>query len=210
MFSYEIKIPKDRIAVLIGTDGETKQEIEETLSCELTIDSGEGDVQVAGEDAVKLFSAQTVVKAIARGFNPDIALSLRKQDWAFELIDLNSWNEKRNHQERMKGRVIGKGGKARKTIEELSDSKLSIYGKTIGIIAPIETIGVAKQAVTMLLEGANHSTVFSFLERKKREIKRQQLMGSTPRNASSPSRRPTATTRSTPPTSWSSSRSRGW
>lgn len=177
MFSYEIKIPKDRIAVLIGADGKTKSEIEQTLACRLEIDSKEGDVLISGDDAVKLFAAQSIIKAIARGFNPEVALSLRKQDYSFELIDLNSYNEKKNHQERMKGRVIGKGGKSREIIEELSESRVSVYGKTVGIIGPIETIGVAKQAVEMLLEGANHSTVYTFLERKHREYKRSQLFG---------------------------------
>lgn len=177
MLSYEVKIPKDRIAVLIGKDGTTKQEIESSMHAKIAIDSKEGDVRVTGEDAVKLYAAQNIIRAIARGFNPDIALSLRKQDWAFELIDLNDWHEKKNHQERMKGRVIGKGGKSREIIEELSESSVSVYGKTIGIIAPIETIGIAKQAVEMLLEGANHSTVFTFLERKRRDLKRAHLAG---------------------------------
>ena len=177
MLAYDIKIPKDRIAVLIGTKGKTKSEIEESMHAKIAIDSKEGDVRVTGEDAVKLYAAQNIIRAIARGFNPEVALSLRKQDWAFELIDLNDWHEKKNHQERMKGRVIGKGGKSREIIEELSESSLSIYGKTVGIIAPIETIGIAKQATEMLLEGANHSTVFSFLEKKRREAKRAELLG---------------------------------
>lgn len=177
MLAYEIKIPKDRIAVLIGSKGTTKREIEQSMDAKIAVDSKEGDVRVTGEDAVKLFSAQNIIRAIARGFNPDIALSLRKQDWAFELITLTEWNEKQNHQERMKGRVIGKGGKSREIIEELAECSISVYGKTIGIIAPIETIGIAKQAVEMLLEGANHSTVFAFLERKRRDMRRARVTG---------------------------------
>ena len=177
MLAYQIKIPKDRIAVLIGTKGKTKAEIEERMQASIHVDSKEGDVRVTGEDAVKLYGAQSIIKAIARGFNPKIALRLEKQDWALEIIDLNDWHEKKNHQERMKGRVIGKGGKSREIIEELTGASVSVYGKTVGVLGPVETVGIAKQAVDMLLEGANHSTVFSYLEKKRREAKRAEILG---------------------------------
>ena len=69
-FHYEIKVPKDRIAVLIGKNGETKKEIEETTHSKINIDSGEGDVVVQGTDPLMLFSTKNIIKAIARGFNP--------------------------------------------------------------------------------------------------------------------------------------------
>lgn len=177
MFSYDIKIPHDRVAVLIGTEGKTKRKIENLTDCEIDVESKEGEVTISGEDGVKLYSAQHIVKAIARGFNPKYALKLQKHDYVFEIIDLYDYHDKKNHHERMKGRVIGKGGKSRRVIEELGECNISVYGKTIGIIAPAETAGIAKKSVEMLLEGANHSTVFTFLERKRREQKIASLMG---------------------------------
>ena len=38
-FTYEIKIPKERVAVLIGKKGETKNRIETTAGVSLNIDS---------------------------------------------------------------------------------------------------------------------------------------------------------------------------
>ena len=43
-YRYELKIPKDRIAVLIGKNGEVKREIEELTESRIEIDSKEGDV----------------------------------------------------------------------------------------------------------------------------------------------------------------------
>ena len=177
MFSYDIKIPHDRVAVLIGKDGKTKRRIERETGCELDVESEEGEVIIQGEDGVKLFAAQHIVKAIARGFNPKHALKLQKHDYALEIIDLYDYHEKKNHHERMKGRVIGKEGKSRRVIQDLADCHISVYGKTIAIIASAETAGIAKRAVEMLLEGANHSTVFTFLEKKRREQKIASMMG---------------------------------
>ena len=180
MFAYDIKIPHERIAVLIGSDGETKSRIEEQTKTKIVIDSKEGDVNVSGKDAVLLYTAHHIVKAIARGFNPDVALRLLKQDWVFELIDLSTYSTKKNHQQRLKGRVIGTRGRARAIIEELTDSSISVYGKTVGIIAPTETIGMAKQAVEDLLSGSQHAGVYKGLERKRRQLRMTQTLGTRP------------------------------
>ena len=83
-YLYDTKIPKERIAVLIGKDGITKKHIESATKIKLKIDSKEGDVFLEGEDALGLYSAREVVKAIGRGFNPEIALLLLKQDYMFD------------------------------------------------------------------------------------------------------------------------------
>ncbi len=169
-FSYELKIPEERVAVLIGTEGATKKKIEDITKSTLTI-SKEGDVTITGRDALLLYICQDIVKAIGRGFNPKIALLLLKTDYAFELIDMKVIAGKnRNTLERLKGRVIGKGGKAREEIERLTDTNISVYGKTIGIIGEQSHATLAREAVAMLLQGSMHKTVYSFLERKKKEM----------------------------------------
>jgi ribosomal RNA assembly protein len=169
-FSYDIKIPIERIAVLIGKDGTTKHEIEEATGNKLDI-SAEGDVTVTGNDGLTLYTTKEIVKAIARGFNPKIALFLLKPDYAFELIEMKDIAGKnKNTMERLKGRVIGKGGKSREEIERLTDCNISIYGKTIGIIGENMRVTIARQAVAMLLQGSMHKTVYTFLEKKKKEI----------------------------------------
>src|SRR5512141_574853 len=72
-YSYTLKIPKDRIAVLIGVKGKEKRELEEHARAHLTVDSAEGDVTITGKDAIKLYELREVIKAIARGFSPDHA-----------------------------------------------------------------------------------------------------------------------------------------
>ncbi len=169
-FSYELKIPQERVAVLIGKDGETKKDIEEQTGSKLQI-SKEGDVTITGNDGLKLYTTREIVHAIARGFNPRIALQLMKQDFAFEVIDLKDISGKnKNVMERLKGRVIGTGGKSREEVERLTDTYISVYGKTIGIIGEVSQVSLARQAVAMLLEGSLHRTVYRFLEKKKKEM----------------------------------------
>jgi ribosomal RNA assembly protein len=171
-FKYELKIPKERVAVLIGQKGVTKRIVERETSTKLDIDSEEGDVVVSGSDALKLFVAREVVTAIGRGFNPDIALKLLKVDYVFELINLSDIARNKNDMSRLKGRVIGQEGKSRRVLEELTECEICVYGKTIGLIGPVEMIGLGRKSIEMLLQGAMHASVFKFLEKQRREVKR--------------------------------------
>lgn len=167
---YEIKIPQERVAVLIGKEGETKSEIEQTTKSKLDI-SIEGDVIISGNDGLLLFTAKEIVHAVARGFNPKIALLLLKGDYILELINMKDLAGKsRNTFQRLKGRVIGKSGKSREEIERLTDTHISVYGKTIGIIGETIQASLAREAITMLLKGSMHKTVYGFLEKKRKKI----------------------------------------
>jgi len=169
-FSYELKVPEERVAILIGTDGAVKKEIEEATKSKLEI-SKEGDVHIIGEDGLLLFTAKEIVRAIGRGFNPKIALQLINTEQALEIIDMTEVvGKSKNNLERMKGRIIGTQGKARKEIERLTETSISIYGKTIGIIGETNNVSLARQAMQMLLDGSMHKTVYQFLEKKRKEI----------------------------------------
>ena len=140
-FVYELKIPKDRLAVLIGKDGITKDTIEGETKTKINVDSKEGDVFIKGEDALSLYAAREIVLAIGRGFNPEIAMMLLKQDYVFEKIDVTEFAGKSKEAlQRLKGRVIGKEGKSRALIEDLTECYISVYGKTISIIGLAENV----------------------------------------------------------------------
>jgi ribosomal RNA assembly protein len=176
-FQYEIKVPKERIAVIIGEKGEKKRALEDALSVKIDIDSDEGDVILRGKDAVALFTAREVIKAIARGFNPDIARMLLKTDYMLEIINVSDYAKSKDQMIRLKGRVIGENGKSRNTIEELAEVSISVYGKTISIVGQTENVTAAKRAIDALLTGAPHSTVFRLLEKLRRDMKRKDLEG---------------------------------
>ncbi len=176
MYQYEIKIPKERIAVLIGEKGRMKRQIEESTKCKLDIDSKEGDVFILGEDSVGLMNVKDIVKAVGRGFNPEIALRLTKQDYAFEIIDMNDFAKNTKDLVRVRGRMIGSEGKARKKLESLTDTNISVYGKTVSIIGPIEKVSDAKQAIESLLKGSPHNKVYGKILRKNKDEHRREML----------------------------------
>jgi|TARA_Y100000294_G_scaffold118251_1_gene109783 ribosomal RNA assembly protein len=176
-YSYELKIPQERVAVLIGKNGEVKKNIEADTKTQIKVDSLEGDIFVYGKDALGLYTAREITRAIGRGFNPEIAKLLLKQDYVFEYVGLNEFAGKsKNTLLRLKGRVIGKEGRSRKLIEELSESFISVYGKSISIIGTAESAAMAKRAVEALLRGSTHANVYNWLEKKRREMKRKRVM----------------------------------
>ncbi|MBW3015017.1 KH domain-containing protein [Candidatus Woesearchaeota archaeon] len=172
-FSYEFKIPKDRIAVLIGKNGKIKKELEESTKTRIDIDSKDGDVHVYGKDAILLFNAREVILAIGRGFNPEYAFYLLKGDYILEVINLGDFvGKSKKALERIKGRIIGTDGKTRRLIEEMTEAFISVYGKTVSIIGEPTNLYIAKKAIESLINGSQHSAVYKWLEKKRRELKR--------------------------------------
>ncbi|MFH1064769.1 MAG: KH domain-containing protein [Candidatus Woesearchaeota archaeon] len=178
-FAYELKVPKERIAVLIGKGGDVKKHIEEETNSHIFIDSKEGDVRISGDDSLGLFSAREIIKAIGRGFSPETALLILKSDYAFELLMVSDYvGRSQRTTTRLKSRVIGTEGKTRKHIEETTETNISVYGKTIGIIGEVEHVMLARRAIESLLAGATHSSVYKWLEKKKKELERDKILGS--------------------------------
>ncbi len=175
----KIRIPKDRIGVLIGEKGSSKKLIEDKTGCELDIDSNTGEIDIQTEDVedpLMKLKVQDVVKAVGRGFSPEKALDILNDDVYFELIDIKRYVGKSHKAiKRMKGRVIGREGRTRQLIEELSECHVSVYGHTVGLVGPPTELRVARKAVQMILEGSEHSTVYSYLESKRIEIKKDKL-----------------------------------
>lgn len=175
IYQQMVKVPKDRVAVIIGEKGATKRELEDALGVKLHVDGEEGEVTLSGPDSIKLYTAHEVIRAIARGFNPEVATLLLKTDYMLEVVNITDYADGKKPLLRMRGRVIGEGGKARRTVEELSEAYLSIYGKTVCIIGQAESVMAAKRGVDALLSGAPHSTVYRLLEKLRRERKRKDI-----------------------------------
>ncbi len=173
-FSYELKIPKERIAVVIGPKGRTKRDYEEQTKSRIAVDSKEGDIRLTGKDSLALFSLKEVIAAIGRGFNPEYAQLLFKQDYVLEIISIMDYNRHKSHLERLRGRVIGAEGKARLTIEKLTETFIVVYGKTIAIIGSTERAMLARRAVDSLLEGSTHASVYKWLEKSSKALRRKE------------------------------------
>lgn len=176
-----VRIPKERVGVLIGPDGQTKKHIEQTLLVKLTVESEDGGVTIdlteKADDPLLLFKTKDVVTAIGRGFSPQHAFRLIRDETALlDMIDLRTvFGKSESDIKRVKGRIIGMNGKTRRLIEELTETNLAIFGHTVSIIGTFEQVGYAREAVQMLVRGSLHSTVYRFLNRARRELKKKSL-----------------------------------
>jgi len=174
---FLVRIPVERIAVLIGPKGSTKKKIEDLTETKLMIDSNSGDVIIIVEeeeleDPISLWKARDMVKAIGRGFSPQKAYQINNSSYGFDLLQLRDFvGPSTNALREVRSRLIGQKGKTRSIIEQTSGSYISVYGNTVGIISEQRVLQVVREGIIKLINGSKHSTVYKFLEERIRDLK---------------------------------------
>ena len=176
------RIAKDRIGVLIGKSGETKLEIEKAANCTLYIDSETGEVHAKwsdDSDPIIRIKMPDVIRAIGRGMAPPRAINLLEDDVHLKMYDIREWVGRQPNQiKRMRGRIIGRNGRIRELIEELSGVELVVYRSTVVVVGDLESLAIGSAALERVLDGAEHGTVLKFLEteRRRQRMDRQTLV----------------------------------
>lgn len=174
MVTLFVRVPDDRVAVLIGAGGTTRAEVERRTGTRLAIDAENGEVTVTAPDSADplgALQARDIVVAISRGFAPARAYRLLNDDTYLGLIDIKSVTGRREKDAlwRIRSRLIGTDGKARKRIEELSGCSMSVYRNTVALIGKEAELERGTRAVELLLRGSEHAVVFRMLARLRRE-----------------------------------------
>jgi ribosomal RNA assembly protein len=175
-----IKVPGERIGVLIGRKGTVIDRIKQECRVNVEIESESGNVRV-GYDSRSLiagnpFKALEIISAIARGFSPERAFKLLNEDFVFQLLDIRDYvGNSQSSMNRLRGRIIGERGKSRRTIEELSGADVSVYGHTVGFIGIFEAIKVAVEAIILLSRGSSHRSVYAMLQNYRRKLKQEKM-----------------------------------
>ena len=176
------RIPQDRIAVLIGKGGETRRMLEEACGATLEIDSKNGEVMADwGEgsvDPIVRMKMPDVIVAIGRGLAPKRAVQLIQDEVFLKMYDIREWVGKQpNQTRRMRSRLIGRNGRIRSLIEEISRCELAIYGSTVLVIGDEDGLALAAPAIEGILRGSEHSTILHGLEqdRKRQRLRSRRL-----------------------------------
>jgi len=176
-----LKIPVERVGVLIGRNGETKKHLEDVSNVKIDVDSREGEVTIDeknAKDPLMALKIEVVIRAIGRGFSPQHAMKLFSDDFDFFVFDIYDYvGKKESHVQRLKSRVIGREGKTKHVLEEITESNISIYGHTISVISDIENMDIIKKALDMLLSGSRHSTVYRFVEGSMKKLRMEKRLG---------------------------------
>lgn len=175
-----IKVPGERIGVLIGRKGAVIGKIKQECRVNVDVESESGNVIVRYDSSSLIegnpFKALEIISAIARGFSPERAFKLLDEDVVFQLLDIRDYvGNSQSSMNRLKGRIIGERGKSRRTIEELSGADVSVYGHTVGFIGIFEAIKVAVEAIVLLSKGSSHRSVYAMLQNYRRKLKQEKM-----------------------------------
>ena len=150
-------IPSDDSSKVI----ESKKKLEEFLKVKITIKKEEISIDGNPEDE---FFAEKVIEAIIFGFSVPIALSIQREDFIFEILNIKNYT-RRNDLGRIRARIIGSGGKTLKTLNELTECNFAMKNNEVGIIGSPELIKNAQDAVISIIKGSKQANVYSFLEK---------------------------------------------
>ncbi len=178
LFHETVKVPLDRVGVIVGRNGKVRRRVEKLANVKIDVNS-EGVVTITApentEDPVLAWKARDMIRAMARGFSPKRALSLIDDDMQLIVVSLRDVvGSSPNQMKRVAGRIIGENGRTRRVIEQTTETKISVYGKTVSIIGMSPGLDYARRALDMLIAGAPHSAVYSRLEKMRRAMNRQQ------------------------------------
>jgi len=166
-----VRIPKERVGVLVGVEGRTKNKLESRTGAKIDVGSS-GEVKIDDsecKDPLLSWKLLDLVKAIGRGFTPLEANLLLEENMVLDILDLESALSSPKSVSRIKARIIGRQGKIKRFLEKSLNIYISIYGNTISLIGEPENVQIGREAVEKIIKGAMHSTVIHFIEKNQQE-----------------------------------------
>lgn len=120
------------------------------------------EVRVEGTPENEVMASQ-VLHALNYGIPYSEAITIKTEGKVFETINIKE-HTRQKKLERVRGRVIGKNGKALKTLSELTDSAMELKENTIAVVVAPENLQRTTEAVIAIIKGAKHGAVYKELE----------------------------------------------
>ncbi len=138
-----------------------KKRLEKKLN--IRISNRGKEVQIDGEPEDE-YTAEKVIDAINFGFPFSVAISIKEDGLEFEILNIKDYTTRKDL-ERVRARLIGKGGKTLKTLCQLTKCSFEMKDNQIGVIGAPECIENAQESVISIVKGAKQSNVYSHLEK---------------------------------------------
>lgn len=148
-----------------------KIELEEKLNIKITTLGKKVTITGAPIDE---YEASLVLDAINLGFSAKKALQLKDESKIFRVLNIKNLTRKKNLQN-VRARIIGKEGKTKRTIENITNSDIVIKDNEIGIIADAESIEDTITGISNLIRGTKEANTYRYLEKINTKRKGQSL-----------------------------------
>ena len=138
-----------------------KKRLEDSLDIKITNRGKEVTIDGSAENE---YIASQVLDALNFGFPyAEAMLIAEEENTLFEVVNIKE-HTNRADLERVRGRVIGKGGKALKVLSDLTGCALELKENKVGVIGEPENIERATEAIIAIVKGAKHGAVYKELE----------------------------------------------
>jgi ribosomal RNA assembly protein len=127
-------------------------------------------VTITGQEFNEVI-AEKIIQALDFGFELEDAMLLLKDDWDLAYVNIKEHTHRKNLEE-IRSRVIGTEGKAKRTIETLTDSRIVVHNNQVGLISDTDHMPYLIQGMISLIQGAKHGNVFSYIERQNSNLRK--------------------------------------
>ncbi len=147
-----------------------KDELERKLNIKINIKGKKVTIKGSPIDE---YEASLVLDAINLGFSARNALTLKDESKIFRILNIKDITRKKNL-ENVRARIIGREGKTKRTIENITGCDIIIKDNEIGIIGDAESIENVITGISNLVRGTKQSNTYRYLE-KMNKRKRESL-----------------------------------
>jgi len=142
-----------------------KKKLKKILNVKITNRGKEVSVNGNAKDE---YTAEKVIDALNFGFPYQDAISIKTEDKEFEILNIKEYTKSHNL-ERVRARIIGKAGRALKTLSKLSKCSFELKDNKLGIIGYPEKLKLAQESAMSLIKGTKHSNVYQFMEKNQQK-----------------------------------------
>tara|TARA_Y100000034_G_C6905369_1_gene419931 strand:- start:2017 stop:2514 length:498 start_codon:yes stop_codon:yes gene_type:complete len=138
-----------------------KRKLEEKLNIKIKVSKDQIEIE---SNPLNEYKASLVFEAINSGFSTETALDTLDDETTFEKINIKD-HTKRKNLSLIRSRIIGKHGKTKKTIEEISNCKIEISENTVSLIGQSESVNDAIRALISIIKGSKQTNMYKYLEK---------------------------------------------
>ena len=172
MFFKESSLPKKKLKEV----RRVKEILEKNLNIEIKFENDSILFESDSTFSINVF--EEFLRALNAGFPLKDALKIVTENFIIKEIDVERFTGKdKKHKRRMIARVIGREGSAKRTIEEMTSTKIVIGDRMVYIMGLPDDVSLAVEALEEILKGRKHSTAYRRIRKRARWRKLERKYG---------------------------------